>query len=219
MPKIPSRAELKARYSVMREGWDVRRQSLYSFQAYAAAGATQLTFFALPVGQGGMTESDTNMTLAGQLPAGQEFLVQSLEVHFYPATPTVAADMPAAFGAQAIANSVNDAYIFYRRGNMVFTVGTAEVLKEAPLGRFPPKTTFHVEGTAADQSTIAASLQTRIAYAGMGGRPYVLSPADVLLTSNANFSVTMNWPEGVQAITNPARVGVVLDGYLYRRTQ
>jgi hypothetical protein len=49
------------------------------------------------------------------------------------------------------------------------------------------------------------------------GRPYLINP--VLLTSNQNFSVTLNWPEGPQAVTNPARVGIILDGILYRRSQ
>ena len=91
--KVPNRAQL-ARYSVNRPGWEAVRQSLFDHQAYAAAGTTQLTFFALPQGQGGKTASDTNMVAAGQLPANQEFLVQSIEVLLFPTTPTVAAAIP-----------------------------------------------------------------------------------------------------------------------------
>ncbi len=215
---VPTRAEL-SRYSVNRPGWEAVKQSLYDYQAYAAAGQAQLTFFAQPVGQGGRTLSDTNMTLAGQLPKNQEFLATSVEVFFSPTTPTVAAQMPAAFGAQAISQIVNDAYIVGRAGNLNLTIGAKPYLQESPLGRFPQKAYFDLHAAAADVSTAGAALQTRIAYGHWCGRPYLLDPAPLLLPENQNFTVTLNWPEGAQAITNPGRIGVILDGILYRRSQ
>jgi hypothetical protein len=215
---VPNRAELE-RYNVYRPGWEAIRQSLYDFQAYAAAGVTQMTFFALPLGQGGKTLSDTNMNLAGQLPANIEFLVQSIEVHFLPTTPTVAAAMPSFFGAQAAQVLINDAYIFGRSGNLNLTIGQKPYLQEAPLGRFPPKANFTLDAALSDATTAAASLQTRTGYGRWAGRPYLLAPASLRLPENANFSVTLSWPEGVQAISNPARVGVILDGILYRKSQ
>lgn len=225
MKNVPQRSDL-AKYSVNREGWEAVRQSLYDSQQYAAAGATQLSFFNLPIGQGtswagGGTKSisDTNMTLAGQLPANQEFLMQSIEIHFLPTTPTVAAQMPAAFGAQAVAQLVNDEYIFRRAGNLVLVIGSKPYLTEGPLMKFPPKTRFEVGGAAADVTTAGAALQTRIVMGRNVGRPYLLSPVDMLLPQNQNFNITLNWPEGAQAITNPARVFVVIDGILYRKSQ
>lgn len=207
-----------SQFNVNREGWEAIRQTLYDYQAYAAAGATQLTFFAVPSGQGGKTLSDTNMTLAGQLPANQEFLVQSIEVHFLPTVPAVAADNPAAQGVKAIANAVNDVYRFHRTGNLQLIIGSKPYLQEAPLGRFPAKTQFLLSAATALAGEVADA-NSRIAYAQSGGRPYLLSPANLRLVSTQNFSVTLNWPEGVQAITNPARVGVIFDGILYRRSQ
>lgn len=215
---VPTRQQL-SQYSVNRPGWEAIKQSLYDYQAYAAAGATFLNFFSTPIGQSSKTLSDTNMTLAGQLPANQEFLVQSIEVPFEPTTPTVAAQMPAAFGAQAIAQIINDAYIFGRSGNLVLTIGSKPYLQEAPIGRFPAKAHYHIDAAAADVTTAGAALQSRMAFGYWTGRPYLLSPADLLLVQNQNFSVQLSWPEGVQAITNPARIGVILDGILYRRSQ
>lgn len=215
---VPTRAQL-SKYSVNRPGWEAIKQSLYDYQVYAAAGQSQLTFFALPVGQGGKTNSDTNMTLAGQLPKNQEFLIQSIEVFFSPTTPTVAAQMPAAFGAQAIAQIVNDSYIVGRAGNLNLTIGSKPYLQEAPLGRFPQKAAFSVDGALADVSTAGASFQSRMAFGQWRGRPYLLDPAPLLLPENQNFSVSLGWPEGAQAITNPGRIGVILDGILYRRSQ
>lgn len=216
--QVPTRAQL-SKYSVNRPGWEAIKQSLYDYQAYAAAGQSQLTFFALPVGQSSKTQSDTNMTLAGQLPKNQEFLIQSIEVFFSPTTPTVAAQMPAAFGAQVLAAIINDSYIVGRAGNLNLTIGSKPYLQEAPLGRFPQKAAFSVDGALADVSTAGASFQSRMAFGQWRGRPYLLDPAPLLLPENQNFSVSLNWPEGVQAITNPGRIGVILDGILYRRSQ
>ena len=173
----------------------------------------------MPVGQGGKTLSDTNMSLAGQLPANQEFLVQSIEVMFWPSVPVVAAANPSAFGAQAVAAGVNDVAIVARTGNLTFTIGSKPYLQEAPLGRFPPKTHLQINAALSDVSTAAGNLQSRIAYAYSVGRPYLITPVDLNLVSTQNFQVTLNWPEGVQAITNPGRIGIILDGLLYRRSQ
>ncbi len=225
MADVPNRNQL-AKYSVNRDGWEAVRQSLYDSQQYVAAGATQLSFFNLPVGQGtswagGGTKnlSDTNMTLAGQLPANQEFLIQSIEILFEPTTPTVAAGMPAVFGAQLVDTFINDTYIFRRAGNLTLVIGSKPYLQEGPLMRFPAKTHFEVQAALADVTTAGANLQSRIGVARASGRPYLLSPVDILLPQNQNFNVTLNWPEGVQAITNPARCFIVLDGILYRKSQ
>ena len=219
--QLPSKAQL-SKYCVNRPGWEAIRQTLYDYQAYPAAGVQLLTFFTQPLGgAAARTLSDTNLTLSGQLPRNQEFLIQSIEVAFWPTTPTGAnaADLPAAFGAQQAAVIINDVYIVYRSGHLVLTIGSKPYLQEAPLQRFPPKTRVHVEGALADQSTIAADLQSRIAYAYANGRPYILEPAALLLIENQNFNVTLNWPEGVQVISSDARIGVILDGFLYRRSQ
>lgn len=219
-PSVPNRTQL-AGYAVNRAGWEAIRQTLYDSQAYAAAGQTQLLFFQVPAGQSGKTLSDTNMTLAGQLPANQEFLVQSIEVHFFPTVPAAVANNMAAFGAGAIAQQVNDAYLVGRTGNLNLVVGSKPYLQEAPLGRFPPKTHFDVHAALSDATTAGAAQQSRITAPFWVGRPYLLSPAEIYLVSTQNFAVTLGWPEGVQALPsgNPGRLVVVLDGFLYRRSQ
>lgn len=220
MRNVPNRAAL-GRYNVNRPGWEAIRQSLYDFTTYAAAGQTQLTFFALPVGQGGKTLSDTNMTLAGQLPANQEFLVNSIEIYFRPTTPAPSSSTnDPVVAAPVLATHINDSYLVSRTGNLNMVIGSKPYLQESPLGRFPPKTDFRVDSALALATTVAAdSIESRIAVANWGGRPYLLSPTDLRIVSTQNFSVTLNWPEGVQAIANAARIGVVLDGFLYRRSQ
>lgn len=220
---IPNRSQLDA-FNVNRDGWEGITQTLYDSAAYAAAGATQLNFFNTPVGQGtgfgggAKTLTDTNMTLAGQMPANQEFLIQSVEILFEPTTPTVAAQMPAVQGADATAAIINDAYIFRRAGNLTLTIGAKAYLQEAPLMKFPAKSDFWLSAALAGGNVTAANLSQRIAYGTAKGRPYLLK-APLRLVSNQNFSVSLNWPEGLQAITNPARITVTLDGVFYRRSQ
>lgn len=221
---IPSIANL-GNYNVVWNQWEASTQSLFDSVSYPAAGTAQLTLFALPVGQGtgfgGSTKtlSDTNMLLAGQLPANQMFLMREIEVNIQVTTPTVTAQMPAVFGTQAAAQLVNDAYIIYRSGNLQLQIGSKLYLTEGPLQKFPPQTQFVVEGAVADTTTAAASSQSRIFYPSMRGRPYVITPNNLLIQANQNFGVTLNWPEGVQAITNPARIFLNINGWLYRKAQ
>lgn len=217
LPEISNIAELQ-KFNVNLDEFEKIKQSLYDSAAYPAAGVSSLLFFQTPLGQSSKTLEDTNMRLAGQLPTNQLFLIESVEVIFHPSTPTVAAAMPAAFGAQAIAVQINDAYIFYRSGSLRLEIGSKDYIQEAPLQRFPPKTKFSVEGALSDASTAAANLQSRIGYANACGRPYLVNPP-LLLIENQNFSIELAWPNGVQAISNPAQVFVILDGLLFRRAQ
>jgi hypothetical protein len=209
-------------FVVNRSGWEINRQSLYDTAAYAAIGQSVLTFFAVPLGQGtpAKTLSDTNMTNAGLLPKHKNFLLQGIEVFFFPTTPTVAADLPAAFGAQAVAQLVNDAYIFRRSGNLNLFIGSKTYLEEAPMMKFPASRQFHLEAAVADATTAGAALQSRIAFADAVGRPYMIDP-NITFEDNQNFSVTLNWPEGLQALPsgNPAQVRVSLEGVMARRPQ
>lgn len=224
---VPSIVNIGAMYGVNLKTWESIKQSLYDSAVYPAAGTAQLNFFAQPVGQGtpvlgsGATKtlSDTNMQLSGQLPTNQAFLVQEIEVLFEPTTPTVAAQMPAVFGAQAAAQIVNDAYIFYRAGNLNFNIGSKSYLQEAPLLKFPPKTNFGLNAALSDATTAGAAFQSRIAFGTALGTPYIIKPNNLLLIANQNFNVSLNWPEGVQAVTEPAVVRLSLNGLLYRAAQ
>jgi hypothetical protein len=203
--------------------WEITTQSLYDSAVYLAAGQPSLAFFQQPIGQGvgfgggAKSLSDTNLNLAGQLPNGQMFIVTSVEINFQPTTPTVAADMPAAIeAASTLPHLVNDSYIFWRSGNLVFNVLSKNYLSEAPLMSFPP--TADLAGFAAAASGTTAD-QLVINFANSSGPTYLLTPNNILITSNQNFKVTLAWPEGNQVIANPARVFVRLNGMNMRLTQ
>jgi hypothetical protein len=224
MAKIPTGAALQ-RYSVNRRGQvEAVRQTFYDFQTYAQAGQSQLNFFALPIGQGTTshpgstgpkTKADTNMTTAGSLPSPQRFLVKSIEIMFLPGLTV------GQFNAVAsdLINFSDDVYNVSKSGYLDFVIGSKSYLTEAPIGRFPPKTRLET-GHAALASNSATTGALMIDYAAFGGRPYLLD-APLYLESTQNFSVSLNWPNAVAlaAADTTARIGIILDGYLYRLSQ
>jgi hypothetical protein len=226
IPNIVNLSDLQ-NFQVNWDQYEATTNSLYDSASYPAAGITTISFFQTPIGQGTgfgggvKTLSDTNMRAAGQLPNGVLFIVSSLELDFQYSTPTPAgnADLPSTFGAGAVVNPINDSYIFWRSGNLVFQVLAKHYVEEAPNSRFGPTTGFTVEGALSNATTPAAGLATTIANAGVWGGPYVLTPNNILLVNNQNFVVTLAWPEGLQPIAHPARVFARLNGVMFRLAQ
>ena len=214
--KIPSLSDL-TQYDVNRRGqYEGTRQSLYDSATYDGdAGHTQLQFFQVPRGQSSKTAADTNMTSAGQLPQPQHFLVQSVEVYFYPSAMIVTESV----AAPAESEFSNDVYTVAKSGSLKFFIGSKTYLEEAPLNRFPPKTRLDCElyGTFAQDSGEDQMMQGD--YAAWVGRPYYLDPP-ILLVPNQNFSVELNWPSAIVLPSGTdAKIFVVLDGILYRQSQ
>ena len=147
---IPDLNQLQT-YSVNRKGeYEGVRQTLYDFQTYAAAGQSQLQFFQVPLGQAGKTIEQTNMDQAGALPTPKYFLVESIEIYFYPAANI------SALQNDVLANLVdtdysNDVQAVARAGALTYFIGSKNYLQEAPLNRFPPKTCLKTEGAYALQ--------------------------------------------------------------------
>jgi hypothetical protein len=213
---IPSLQDIQ-QFNVNRVGqYEAVRQTLYDFQTYANAGTTtSYTFFQVPKGQSAKTLADTNLTLAGTLAAPINFFVQSIEVVVFPGV-----NPATEVATNAISNFTNDIYVLSKAGFLDFFIGSKSYLQEAPLGKFPPKT--HLHGwSAISQSDSTASTLARgsIEYAAFGGRPYFIDPG-ILLAPTQNFSVTLNFPT-TTALPSAAdaRIGVVLDGILYRLSQ
>jgi hypothetical protein len=236
--RIPALSVAASQYAVNRPGqFEGVRQSLYDFQIYPTAGLTQFTFFALPQGQGVSSHTgnaanvkglwDTNMEQAGSLPNPKSFLVESIELFFEPGSVATAATFTTqvVFSFVAVptnqvpisAGAVNDIEIIRRSGFLQFFIGSKAYLQEAPLGRFPPKTQLTLDAAVASNSATTGAIAATSGK--MTGRPYFLNPP-VFLAPTQNFNVTINFPV---AIATPsgfnARMGVVLDGFLYRQSQ
>lgn len=227
------------RYSVNRLGEaEGVRQTLYDFQLYPLLGSLAFQFFQLPKGQGSTTAAgvaagtvksvfDTNMEAAGSLPNPKSFLVESIEVLFFPGNSAVAntyTQQPA-YDFVAVptdivplsAAGVSDVWNVLNAGHLQFFIGSKSYLDEAPLSRFPPKTYVGADTSVASNSATTGALSVSMGRAM--GRPYYLDPP-IFLTPTQNFVVTVDYGALVPTITGfNGRMGVVLDGYLYRASQ
>lgn len=211
---VPSLGALQ-QYNVNRpNAIEVIRSSLYDTLAYAQAGQTQLKFFQTPQGQGGKTLADTNMQAAGALASPQSFLVQTIELFFYPNASIV----PAVTGGTTAPAYVNDTSKFYRYGGWLdFFIGSKSYLDEAPLQKFPPRNGLSGFAALSDATTAGSTQLTSVTYASAAGPVYEINPP-ILLTPTQNFNVSLNWPTAI-ALSAAATVICTMSGYLYRNSQ
>jgi hypothetical protein len=175
-------------------------QPLYDYQPLLAAGAVQQSFFQVPIGQGGKTLNDTNMELAGQIPAGQAFQITGIQVELYPGV-----DVDSATRTQF----ANDVYNFYKSGNLILRIGSKDFIRQGNLMKFAP-----VNRLSVDSATGLAA--QAISYASAVGREFVTE--GLLLESSQNFSVQLNNLAALPSAQN-ARLGVTLNGFLFRNAQ
>ncbi len=211
---IPTLDQL-AQYNVNRpDQIEAVRSSLYDSLAYAQAGQTQLQFFQTPKGQGGKTLADTNMTTAGSLASPQSFLIETIELQFYPG---VVPSTESAANTPVVSNFVNDVWKFYKPGAWLeLFIGSKAYLDEAPLLKFPPRGGLGGFAATSDAAS-TGNTSTLIAYASAGGPVYELDPP-ILLVPTQNFVVTLNWPTAV-SVSTAATVVCNMGGVLYRNSQ
>lgn len=234
MNRIPTAADFNARRVTNPNQSEIVRQRFYDFLLYPTAGQTQLTFFSQPVGQGLTTAIaatagtpktlwDTNLEIGNTLPSGKAYMIESIEVFFYPGSVNTANTytpaVPNQFGtaAAALNDQLNDVNRFYQSGLLELNILSKNYLRETPILVFPPKVSFNADFAIANNSAtagLASDVNMRAA-----GRPYYLEPT-IALQPAVNFEVIIRYP-GLVATPSGfnARVGVVLDGYFMRASQ
>ena len=230
---MPTAADFNARRVTNPGQSEIIRQRLYDYQLYANAGTTQLSFFQQPVGSGltsalggtvGAVKTlfDTNMTLGGTLPSGQAFMIESIEVCFFPGSVTTANTYTPigmsvfnATAAASVAAAANDVNTFYQSGLLELNILSKNYLRETPLLAFPPKANYALDAAVASNS--ATTAEVALLQARAAGRPYYIDPS-ISLQPAVNFEVVLRFPAAV-ALTFNARVGVILDGYFMRASQ
>lgn len=211
--RAPNLQQLEA-YNVNVDGQpEVIYQPLYHFQAYAAAGFTNLRFFNQAAGAPGVTFDDTNMETAGQLPVPMNMAVTSVEVVFFPGS-VVGREVA---GAAVLNQNWNDVQAVMEAGHLSVVIGSKEYLIDAPLGRFPQ--TFGIGGEASITGTPAAAAIQGVDYARFVGPVYQIVP--LRLISQQNFRVDVLFDNGAVALpsTVDGRIGVRLNGFRYRLAQ
>jgi hypothetical protein len=235
MERLPTAADFNSRRVTNASQSEIVRQRFYDYQLYATAGVSQLTFFSAPVGQGlttalGATAGtsktlwDTNLELPNTLPSGKAFMIESIEVHFFPGSVSTANTYtpakPLEFNTTASATlggQLADVNSFYQSGMLELNVLSKNYLRETPLIAFPPKTVLNLDAAIASN---AAATSTLIVENGRAaGRPYYISP-EIALQPAVNFEVILKFPSGVATPSGfNGRVGVILDGYFMRAAQ
>jgi hypothetical protein len=168
--------------------------------------------------------ADTNLELAGTLPSGKNFLIESIEVLFVPGTVSTANTYTAAtlglfnaVAAAALFHPLNDVNTFYQSGFLELNVLSKNYLREAPLLKFPPKSALEVQAGYASNSATTAVVGAGLAKAV--GRPYYVEPK-VTLQPAVNFEVKLQWPGAVAPPSGfNGRVVVTLDGVFMRASQ
>jgi len=235
MERLPTAADFNARRVTNPSQSEIVRQRFYDYQLYATAGTSQLTFFSSPVGQGNTTALggtagtaktlwDTNLELPNTLPSGKAFMIESIEVVFFPGsvstanTYTVAS--PALFNATAsaaVSAQLADVNTFYQAGMLELNILSKNYLRETPMIAFPPKASFNLDAAYASNSATLAEVGAVNMRAS--GRPYYLEPT-IALQPAVNFEVVIKYPAAVATPSGfNARVGVILDGYFMRASQ
>jgi len=235
MERLPTAADFNARRVTNPNQSEIVRQRFYDYQLYATAGTTQLTFFSAPVGQGlttalggtagtAKTLWDTNLELPNTLPSGKAFMIESIEVLFFPGSVATANTYtivsPALFNATASAavqSQLADVNSFYQSGMLELNILSKNYLRETPMIAFPPKANFALDAALASNSATTAlngAVNMRAA-----GRPYYLEPT-IALQPAVNFEVVIRYPAAVATPSGfNGRVGVILDGYFMRASQ
>lgn len=235
MDRLPTASDFNARRVTNPSQSEIVRQRFYDYQLYATAGTTQLTFFSAPVGQGVTTALggtvgtsktlwDTNLELPNTLPSGKAFMIESIEVVFFPGSVSTANTYtpvkPYEFNATAAATlgaQMADVNSFYQSGLLELNILSKNYLRETPLIAFPPKTNFDLSvAVASNSATTAANIAQNMR---ASGRPYYISP-EIALQPAVNFEVVLKFPAAVATPSGfNARVGVILDGYFMRASQ
>lgn len=185
--------------------YDNVAQPLYDTVALPAAGATKLTFFAVPLGQGTTAFGagakhlgDTNMTLASQLPAAFAFSLRGFRL-------AVPWNIPVA-----------DLILAFNGAVFRFFVGAKEFLtvpaRTLPSGNGAFISTNAGSTAAANVATATSGWPSMQNGFAIGLKPLPLGPTE-------NFFATLEWQGGVQAISAQTFVTIYLDGYLTRPAQ
>jgi hypothetical protein len=235
MERLPTAADFNARRVTNPGQSEIVRQRFYDYQLYPTAGVTQIAFFQQPIGQGlttalggtagtGKTVFDTNLELGGTLPSGKAFMIESIEVIFFPGSVstsnTYTLASPALFNATAaaaVSAQLADVNSFYQSGLLELNILSKNYLRETPLIAFPPKANFNLDAAYSSNSATTATVGAVNMRAA--GRPYYIDPT-IALQPAVNFEVLLRFPAAVATPSGfNARVGVILDGYFMRASQ
>ena len=189
---------------------DVIREPLYSIKVYAAAGYTTRNYFDENFNTATAGLADTNMTVAGQLPAGEAFLVTNVRCLPFPARAdydTAAAGTPVSFG-EVLETLIRACW-------MEWWILQKPFLRIAPLAGLPAA--MGPDTVVAGAATVLRNISWPSNGSPNTNSLYLLQPPR-LLQPLENFYVTARW-DAARAWTTAGRFGFWLDGLHARNIQ
>lgn len=160
-------------------------------------GAQLLNFFSVPLGQGGKTAADTNLTLPGQLPRGQAFEVHMIDFRLLRGTAVVSSAMVSAF-YDCLGQSF---FRHYFPGSDFWLRHSGAVLL--------PKVPLHYE--------IAAGSISQISHFG-SELGISLKEIPQVIGEQVSFGLDVSIPAAVPAALNNAKLQVMYRTNLVKRT-
>jgi len=215
--------------------WQSLRREFWSYVAYPAAGAPTFQFFGDSIGANGITKQFTNIPKASSF-GQQHFLVKQIRTDFWLADYEIMKQFTAADTSVLYSDIVNG---IFQAGVLELLIGDrvfCQILK--PFLMAPPsdgRAQVHTAGLRALTLVEAApntfgTLISSDPYASLGQRyksGYVVDP-NILVEAEQNFQVRIRYDSGSLGViatdvvnddSNPLRVGVILDGILFRPVQ
>jgi hypothetical protein len=183
---------------------------LFSMEAYATGGSTQIILFQKNVGGATNGLGDTNLQQQGMMAGGEAHVTMSLRVIPHPANADV-------FVTAGLAPALQQWYdILMKNCWLEMRITDKYYLQHGPIAGFP--TGFGLGSIFS--STATASVQS--ASIVQSGHPsnmalYKFDPPLLILPSRT-FNVSLNW-KAANSVTTAGRIGAWLDGYRVRAVQ
>ena len=212
------------------QSWQTLRKGFYSYVVYPDAGAVSLTFFGNAIG--GVNRQFTNIPKAGSI--GQNhFLIKSIKMKLH-----IQQELLVSFANTEATTLASDLFWGFAMGGVLeLTIGNrllAQIPK--PFRYAPPADGEVIINSAGVEALTLSEAQPNTLLTSSINEPhatllgrhqnkYLLDP-NIFLEAEQNFEVTLKYPSGLlpviaQTITNgnALRVGVILDGILFRPVQ
>lgn len=184
-----------AKYMAM--GWLMREVVKFERVTIDADGANNINLFQTTRGSNGIAV--TNFELAGKMEKEVALAIRRVHIDIE------ASGNPAAFGAQAAANRINDVHYLSSRGTLRLTKGSnkATVLEAGPLRVFPGNAGLDGMVAIADATTLDAAKQSRVQSVHTIGPAFVLTNP-ILLNPDEAYGGRLEFGDAALALPSNA---------------
>jgi hypothetical protein len=216
------------------KSWQSIRRQFYSFIIYPLLGINELVFFGSALGQGGITRQETNMPKAGSF--GQNhFLLKSIKTKLFAADWMLHAWT--GINTSTLYSDIINGFV--QEGVLTLTIGARKILELPKPFMYAPNSDGAIELRREGLYSLTLSDGTpNVPLAFISAHPWAttdrrdmetfLVDPNVLIEAEQSFELKISFPSGAIPViandiiidnTNPLKVGVILDGLVFRPVQ